>query len=172
MTEEIVAMRNSKGFTLVELMIAMVIILVSLLGMYKTVLVGIEGNVKNAMRDEGKHVTERVINDIRGLAFDEIVAMGAVYTWTDDDLIALLGMDSYDDPNDGVASPVPRIAVESRNAKRYYKVAVIVEDQGSLKKVRVVVGWNVKLQVDKLPTAEHPTGKEFEHSISTLVRKT
>jgi len=165
-------MRNSKGFTLTELMIAMVIILVSLLGMYKTVLVGIEGNVKNAMRDEGKHVTERVINDIRGLAFDEIVALGAVYTWTDDDLIALLGMDSYDDPHDGVGSPVPRIAVESRNAKRYYKVAVIVEDQGSLKKVRVVVGWNVKLQVDKMPTAEHPTGKEFEHSISTLVRKT
>lgn len=165
-------MRNSKGFTLTELMIAMVIILVSLLGMYKTVLVGIEGNVKNAMRDEGKHVAERVINDIRGLAFDEIVALGAVYTWTDDDLIAQLGMDSYDDPHDGVGGPVPRIAVESRNAIRYYKVAVIVEDQGSLKKVRVVVGWNVKLQVDKMPTTEHPTGKEFEHSISTLVRKT
>jgi len=165
-------MKNKQGFTLVELMIAMVIILVAILGMYKTVLISIEGNMKNVMRDEGRQVAERVVNDIRGMAFDEIPLQAGPIGWLNDVLVAKLGMDKYDDPHDGSGVLVPRIVVKSRNAEKMYRVVVIVTDENPFKELRVVVGWNVKQTLDKAPTDEHPTGKEFEHSITTMVSPT
>lgn len=164
-------MKNKHGFTLVELMIAMVIILVAILGMYKTVLIAIEGNVKNVMRDEGRQIAERIVNDIRGMAFDEILSGPAPpnpYTWKDDELVTKLKMVKYDDPHEGSGTLVPRIVSRARNAERYYKVVVIVSGMSPFKQVKVVVGWDVKQQVDSV-TVKKPTGKEFEHSITTMV---
>lgn len=43
---------NDHGFTLIELMAAMVILLVGLLGLLQAVNVSMEGNVKNALREQ------------------------------------------------------------------------------------------------------------------------
>jgi len=162
------AMKNRHGFTLIELMIAMVIILISLLGMYKTVLVAIEGNASNIMRDEGRFITEGIVNKLRSMNASDIKTGPS--PWTDDDLVTILGMEAFDDPDDGSGSLVPRVPMRSRNMNKYYKVVIIATDMVQFKDVRVVVGWNVKQKLDKAPTDKNLTGKEFEHSISTMVR--
>ncbi len=63
---------NSKGVTLIEIMIALVILLIASLALMQTALVGITMNVQNAMRDEAVNVAEMEMDDLRSLPFDSI----------------------------------------------------------------------------------------------------
>ena len=49
---------SSSGFTLIEVMVAMVITLVGLLGLLQSVNLATEHNIKNALRDEAVQVGE------------------------------------------------------------------------------------------------------------------
>jgi type IV pilus assembly protein PilV len=64
--------KNSNGFTMVEVMVATVIILVGLLGLLQAVNLAMETNLRNQLRDEAIYVGERVINEQRGRGFDSI----------------------------------------------------------------------------------------------------
>lgn len=61
--------RNSSGFTLIELMAAMLIMLVGLLGMLKSVTVALEHNLKNHQREEVVSVAENIMNGMRTQPF-------------------------------------------------------------------------------------------------------
>jgi type IV pilus assembly protein PilV len=63
---------NNKGVSLIEVMIALVILLVTSLALMQTALLGISMNVQNAMRDEAVNVAEMEMNDLRNLPFDSI----------------------------------------------------------------------------------------------------
>lgn len=62
--------RNSYGFTLVEVMIAIVIMMVGMLGLFQSINVAMEYNLKNHLRDEAVYVAEKYMNIQRGKAFD------------------------------------------------------------------------------------------------------
>lgn len=68
-------MRNSRGFTLVELMAAMVIMLVGLLGMLKAVTVALEHNLRNHQREEVVRVAETIMNGMRSQPFDAVFSL-------------------------------------------------------------------------------------------------
>lgn len=142
---------NSRGFTLIELMIAMVVILVAMLGLYQAIMVSMEGNVRNDLRDEGVRVAEEVINQIRELPYARIPVASP---WSSLQFNAVLGY-------------TPPIDRNVRLQSVSYQVVVYVTQSAPMKQVRVVAGWNHKGVVS---TAGHVTGKEFEHSISTIVR--
>ena len=57
---------SSSGFTLIEVMVAMVITLVGLLGLLQSVNLATEHNIKNALRDEAVQVGEDYLSDLRG----------------------------------------------------------------------------------------------------------
>jgi type IV pilus assembly protein PilV len=63
---------NDKGVTLIEIMIALVILMIASLALMQTALLGISMNVQNAMRDEAVNVAEMEMNDLRNLPFDNI----------------------------------------------------------------------------------------------------
>src|SRR6266516_4395120 len=64
--------RNSKGFTLVELMMATLITVVVLLGLLKAVEVATEMNLRNQMRDEMTQVADAWMSSFRSMPFSVI----------------------------------------------------------------------------------------------------
>ena len=64
---------NKTGFTLVEVMIALVISLVIGLALMQTAIVGIDSNMINVLRDEAVNIAERKVSDARNVPFDSIV---------------------------------------------------------------------------------------------------
>ena len=58
-----------KGFTLVEVMIALVITLLVFLALMQTALVGIDSNMRNVLRDEAVKIAEMRMNEMRNIPF-------------------------------------------------------------------------------------------------------
>lgn len=63
-------MLNKSGFTLVELMAAMVIMLIGLLGLLQSVNIALEYNLKNQMRNEVTRIGDEAMNGMRTQPFD------------------------------------------------------------------------------------------------------
>lgn len=63
---------NASGFTLVELLVAMAILLVGLLGLMYSVEIAMEHNLKNQMRGEVVQIAEEAMSDMRSRPFDNI----------------------------------------------------------------------------------------------------
>ncbi len=156
----VIAVRNKRGFTLIEMMLAMVIILIAMLGLFKSVVVSIDSNVKNVIRDEGTRLAEEVINQIRGVPYNNLVAAGDMVpvTWTAGNWNTAL-------PALGYSPPVMR---DLRNMSVEYNIVVsVIENANTFKQVNVVVGWDHRGEIS---IVGHVTGKEYEQSVTTLVR--
>ena len=65
-------MQDNSGFTLVELLAAMVIMLVGLLGLLHSVNIAVEYNLKNQMRNEVTRVAQDNMNFMRSRSFDSV----------------------------------------------------------------------------------------------------
>jgi len=63
---------DKKGITLVEVMIALVVLLLVSLALMQTALVGIDSNMINVLRDEAVSVAEMEMNEARNSAFDSL----------------------------------------------------------------------------------------------------
>jgi len=63
---------NKKGVTLIEMMIALVILLVVSLAFMQTALLGTSMNVKNQLRDEAVNIAEMRMNQLRSLPFTDL----------------------------------------------------------------------------------------------------
>ena len=70
-------MRNNRGFTLVEVMFAFVIILVGTLALLQTVNMSLQYNFRNQQRDEVTRVAEDVMHAMRTQPFGSVFG---VYT--------------------------------------------------------------------------------------------
>lgn len=68
---------NTDGFTLVEVIIAMVVLLIGLLALLNTAAVVIQNNLVNIIRDEAVNVAEATMSDIRNTPFDSIASAPA-----------------------------------------------------------------------------------------------
>lgn len=71
---QLTSMRNSGGFTLVEVMVAVLIMMVGLLGLLETINVSLQHNLRNNLRDEAVTVGERYMTSLRGKAFTNLSA--------------------------------------------------------------------------------------------------
>lgn len=60
------------GFTLTEVMVAILIMIVGMLGLLQAVNMSMEYNLKNQLRDEAVYLGERYMNELRGKPFDLI----------------------------------------------------------------------------------------------------
>ena len=69
---------NKKGLTLVEVMIALVVLLLVFLALMQTALVSIDSNMINALRDEAVNIAEEKMNEERNKTFDNIQSSPAV----------------------------------------------------------------------------------------------
>ncbi len=65
-------MRNKTGFTLIEVLVAMVITLVGLLGLLASVETAMEHNVRNQLRDEATLIAEQWMGNLKTRGFSQI----------------------------------------------------------------------------------------------------
>jgi len=72
--------RNNSGFTLVEVIMAVLILLVGMLGLLQAVNLAMEVNLRNQVREEAVYVGERVMSELRGRGFDNISASYVTYS--------------------------------------------------------------------------------------------
>jgi len=82
------------GFTLIEVIVALLVLLLVFLALMQTALVGIESNVKNVLRDEAVSIAEERMSKARNLLFAETFDK-------------LLSDSDYSDVNPDPADPYP-----------------------------------------------------------------
>ena len=159
MQQQTSAMRNNKrGFTLVEMMIAMVIIMVGLLGLVQAVLLSIDSNMKNLFRDEAVRISQQALT---GELIDSVNNRHE-------------GLKNLPVANDtlpaGTWQPFTVLRNFGGSITKQDTVSITVFDltpgtSRKSKRLQVVVGWDNKKETSPLPE----TGKEFQHSITSIV---
>lgn len=71
---------SDKGFTLIEVVMAILILMVGMLGLLQAINLATEVNLRNQLREESVYVGERVMNELRGRGFDSISATYRSYS--------------------------------------------------------------------------------------------
>ncbi len=66
------ASSNNRGFTLIEVMIAMIILMVGMMALLNTAAVVIQNNLANVLRDEALSVAEELMIYYKNLPFDSL----------------------------------------------------------------------------------------------------
>lgn len=66
-------LRDRRGFTLIEMMIALVILSVAILGMTSLTLTTIRTNSENELRNAAVRVTSEVAEDLGALAIEDVI---------------------------------------------------------------------------------------------------
>ena len=64
--------KDSKGVTLVEVMIALVILLLVFMGLIQASIVSINANMRNETRDEAARLTSDIMTQLRAAPFDDL----------------------------------------------------------------------------------------------------
>jgi len=123
---ERVVLLNKKGLSLVEVMIALVVLLLVSLALMQTALVSIDSNMKNLLRDEALSIAEEWVIRSRNIPFDNLTTNSLSQSGT--------GVDT--------------ITRNFRNiTNQTFTVTSIVTDRGiDNKQVGVTVAWTWKAQ--------------------------
>ena len=64
---KIIVLRNSEGFTLVEVLVSMVIMAIIFLGLLQSITIYIRENLANSMRDEAVKIAQECAESLRNL---------------------------------------------------------------------------------------------------------
>lgn len=71
--------KNTDGFTLIEFLVATVILMVGLFGMLQGINLAIDKNSETLFRNEAFSVADEVMMDQRGKKYDEIITVAATH---------------------------------------------------------------------------------------------
>ena len=151
-----IVLSDKKGLTLIEVMIALVILLLVSLALMQTALVSINSNMTNVLRDEAVRIAEQRINEARNLPFTQTLD-NLVNDGTDLTLTAAIC------PANFVAnfgSTGLRIRRNLRNISNFdfctnRTVNTLNIDN---KQVAITVGWKWK-------------GQDYTHMVTTIMRR-
>ena len=108
---------NNRAFTLVEVLVAMIILMVGLLGMLQVINLAITTNLQNDVRDRAAAIAEDRMAREKSLPFDNITATG--------------------EKSISVPSNI-------RSGNTTYNVTLRVDNIGNSKKVDIGVRWKYK----------------------------
>lgn len=122
--------RDNSGFTLIEVMMAILILMVGMLGLLQAINLATEVNIRNQVREEAVYVGERVMNEMRGRVFDDISVASTptnLYTYSTYQLPSKI-----------------RGASRSYNVTRSSRVLSTVDSKHVTKELAVLVAWSYK----------------------------
>lgn len=148
---------NSKGVTLVEVMIALVVLLIVFLGLMQTALLSVDNNLRNIYRDEAITVASQEMSCLKNIPFDNLSVGTNCGT----------GVSPSCQTGGGSQISYTR---KFRNITKSYTVCDTITnlDAGvNTRSVQVFVGWNHKNETPPLT----PTGTEFQFTVATVRRR-
>ncbi len=145
--------RDQGGFTLVEIMIALLVFMVIMLGVAAGLLAAIRTNKGNVVRDEALRIAESELNQLKGLQFSDSGVSGNLAA-TSGNGLAL--------PD--VATTIRGVPITFARTKRITDVVTAIN---TLKTVEVVVGWNDPYTAGGALLT--PTNKNRQLSVSTIL---
>jgi len=146
---------SDSGFTLVEVMIALVITLLVFLALMQTALVGIDSSMRNILRDEAVSIAEMRVNEMGNIPFVSVVS----------DTGSLTG---YDCPAGFSSTGVP-VERNIRNIRGFDFCTNLTcqelggdgdcaTDDADNKQVSITIGWKWK-------------GENYTHRITTIRKR-
>jgi Tfp pilus assembly protein PilV len=77
---EVTVLRNNKGVTLVEVMLALVITVIVFIGLIQASIVAIGANMRNELRDEAVRLSSDLMSELRAAPFGDIDRDGTADT--------------------------------------------------------------------------------------------
>lgn len=119
----IVLISNRRGFTLIEVLVAFVIITVSFLALAKITQMAMYTNTRNIIRDEGVKLAQDVINRLKAVPVSSL----PTGTWTTTTLNNILGYDN--------------VTKSMRNFNVNYTISVTVTPVSDVRIIDVTVRW-------------------------------
>jgi len=122
--------RDNSGFSLIEVMMAILILMVGMLGLLQAINLAVEVNLRNQVREEAVYIGQRVMNEMRGKGFDNIS-------------VASIPTQKYSYNDYQLPSKV-RGASRSYSVSRSSIVLSTVNLQPVTKQLEVVVKWTYK----------------------------
>ena len=134
--------RNKRGFTLVEVVIAMFILMIGMLALLNTAAVVISNNMLNSMRDEAVRVAQGEMDNLRNNPS--------------------LPPQLWDNPCPTETRYFRGISVNYAVCKR---ITALSSDNNTLQ-IDVAVGWDYKGS----GSSTGPTYKKYQHTVSSVVR--
>ena len=66
--------KNKDGFSLVEVMISLIILLLVFMGLMQSALLGVDSNMRNILRDEAIRVAAERMEETRSMPFNQVVS--------------------------------------------------------------------------------------------------
>jgi len=153
---------SNRGLTLIEMLIAMVIILVALLGLVNAAFLSIDNNLKNLLRDEAVRIAEQQMNVLKSLPITDVIYNPAANSF---------GLGAVN--NQAIYSiPGNPLTVNFGTYQGQYAVYVTINNltnDHSKKSIQVYVGWHYRNQAAVL---QAPTGQEYQYMLSSIVSST
>jgi len=141
---------QARGFTLIEVIIAMFILLVGMLALLNTLAVIIEKNLANILRDEAAYVAQSKMSDIKNTPFNDITTQYLSSQPPPPTVLPICGP-----PGSGVVVKRFFRGVETDYTVTCNVNTGIGSDQNTTS-VQVIVSWTYK-------------GVPYQHSISTVI---
>jgi type IV pilus assembly protein PilV len=77
---QITARQNNKGFTLIEVLVASIILVIGMLGVLQTITFSIQHNLANYSRDESVRIAEQRMNELRDTSFTALASGSSIIT--------------------------------------------------------------------------------------------
>lgn len=128
--QQLAVLSKNNGFTLIEVMMAILILMIGMLGLLQAINLTMEVNLRNQVREEAVYVGEKVISEMRGKGFDNI-SVAAIPTQT-------------------CTYPTYQVPSRLRGVARTYdvvkssRVLSTVDAKPAAKELTVVVSWSYK----------------------------
>ncbi len=149
-----IALVDKKGFTLIEILIALVVLLLVSLALTHTALVGINSNMRNVLRDEAVKIAEERMNMARNLAFTRTIVN--LVSDTTPFVAPCIGNCPAVFPAIGQCSPRNLRSIPNFPFCTSRAVTVLDPPVGDTRQVNITVGWRWKNQ-------------DYTHSITTII---
>jgi prepilin-type N-terminal cleavage/methylation domain-containing protein len=140
-------MLNKKGLSLVEVMIALVIVLLVFLALMQTALVSIESTTVNILRDEAVSIAEMTMNELRNRPFDDFDLNGTL------------------DPDPLTINQTINRSIKNISNFPFNTETIIDTLNADNKQITITVTWEWK---DKTIA----NGNPYTHRITTIRRRT
>lgn len=142
-------LKNNNGFTLLEVMVAFLILLVGGLALIKTAGVVMEHNMTNQLRDEAVRVAEQDMNRLKNTPFASLVPAGCWGT---------IGGGAC-----AACSTVQR-GFRGVTSFSYTVCERITNLSATTRQIEVAVGWDYKGAGNLVPTMTR-----YQHSASSII---